>query len=86
MTAAAEQQQTAAATARPVAARWKHRIRFQSGKAAAADGSAAAADMKRVKKMGSLLPMLLRSSTDVARASSSSARQGKRDKYSHEIK
>ena len=28
----------------------------------AADGSAAAADTKRVKKMGSLLPMLLRSS------------------------
>jgi hypothetical protein len=60
----------------------------------AADGSAAAAHTKRVKKMGSLLPMLLRNSAEKwgrpaaaaakirsYRSSNSSARQGKRDKY-----
>jgi|AntAceMinimDraft_5_1070358.scaffolds.fasta_scaffold136706_1 hypothetical protein len=69
----------------------------KAGKMRAADGSAAAAHTKRVKKMGSLLPMLLRKSAEKwgrpaaaaaaaakirsYRSSNSSARQGKRDKY-----
>ena len=40
--------------------------KMRAADGSAADGSAAAADTKRVKKMGSLLPMLLRSSADSA--------------------
>ena len=93
-TAAAEQQQTVAATARPVAARWKHKAAAaQRGRWRRGGNGGNTCEIRGPRPYGQGLRFRVASGggaqqqqlKSAAATTATAARQGKRDKYRYEV-